>query len=150
MIVEDMASVQPVAEANLDMFIDVNPGMNRTGIGMGQERDIAALAQAIEQTRATPGAFRGLHFYDGHSTLFEAHERVQAMHKLYVVTRQHPAPSTQHAMLADTSAALVCLLDLQLRCLAGVDGNCGAAGASERVGYCWDTQLAGCAEPCRP
>ncbi|HVW11707.1 MAG TPA: alanine racemase [Bryobacteraceae bacterium] len=42
------------------VFIDVNPGMNRTGIGQDRLRDIVALAESLGP------AFRGVHYYDGH------------------------------------------------------------------------------------
>lgn len=44
----------------LGVFVDVNPGMNRTGIPM---RDEGAV---LEVVRAAGERFRGLHFYDGH------------------------------------------------------------------------------------
>ena len=42
------------------VFIDINPGMNRTGIGQDHVRDICGLAQTLGE------AFRGVHYYDGH------------------------------------------------------------------------------------
>jgi D-serine deaminase-like pyridoxal phosphate-dependent protein len=44
----------------IGVFIDINPGMNRTGIGQDRVRDISGLAQTIG------AAFRGVHYYDGH------------------------------------------------------------------------------------
>src|SRR6185503_5298642 len=44
----------------LGVFIDINPGMNRTGIGQDRVRDISGLAQTLGS------AFRGVHYYDGH------------------------------------------------------------------------------------
>jgi D-serine deaminase-like pyridoxal phosphate-dependent protein len=46
--------------APVGIFIDVNPGMNRTGIGQDRVRDICGLAQTLGP------AFRGIHYYDGH------------------------------------------------------------------------------------
>lgn len=46
--------------APISIFIDVNPGMNRTGIGQDRVDDICALAQNLGS------AFRGIHYYDGH------------------------------------------------------------------------------------
>jgi D-serine deaminase-like pyridoxal phosphate-dependent protein len=43
------------------IFIDVNPGMNRTGISQERSADIVELA------RNAGAAFRGLHYYDGHA-----------------------------------------------------------------------------------
>ncbi len=44
----------------LGVFLDVNPGMNRTGIPLEQRDTILALA------RGAGSSFRGLHFYEGH------------------------------------------------------------------------------------
>src|SRR3974377_1554946 len=43
----------------ISVFIDVNPGMDRTGIDQSRVTDIIALAQQLGE------AFRGLHYYDG-------------------------------------------------------------------------------------
>jgi D-serine deaminase-like pyridoxal phosphate-dependent protein len=44
----------------IGVFVDVNPGMNRTGMPLGNTEAIVSLA------RAAGVRFRGLHFYDGH------------------------------------------------------------------------------------
>ncbi len=46
--------------AGLDLFIDINPGMNRTGLLPGRIDEIRRLAHLAGDR------FRGLHFYDGH------------------------------------------------------------------------------------
>lgn len=46
--------------AGVGVFIDVNPGMNRTGISQERAGDILALARQLNTQ------FRGLHYYDGH------------------------------------------------------------------------------------
>jgi D-serine deaminase-like pyridoxal phosphate-dependent protein len=56
---EDPAAVASIPEA-LSIFIDVNPGMNRTGVPVSDEATILDIAR-----QAGP-RFRGLHFYDGH------------------------------------------------------------------------------------
>lgn len=43
----------------VSVFVDVNPGMNRTGIPVDQDQRILHVA------KAAGGRFRGLHFYDG-------------------------------------------------------------------------------------
>ena len=45
---------------NVGVYIDINPGMDRTGIGQERASDILDLARQLG------GAFRGLHYYDGH------------------------------------------------------------------------------------
>ena len=54
--VEALAEIDPA----LEIFIDLNPGMHRTGISMEQGDRILALAKEASER------FRGLHYYDGH------------------------------------------------------------------------------------
>ena len=62
---------------NLTVFVDVNPGMNRTGIPL---TDFAR----IKSVAASAGShFRGLHFYDGHIHDATAAQRCTATHALY-------------------------------------------------------------------
>jgi D-serine deaminase-like pyridoxal phosphate-dependent protein len=46
----------------IGVFVDVNPGMNRTGMDQTRVDEIGSLA------RAAGGQLRGLHYYDGHHT----------------------------------------------------------------------------------
>lgn len=55
--------------AGLGLFIDVNPGMDRTGIGQDRTADVVALARRIGP------AFRGLHYYDGQIHIPDPAER---------------------------------------------------------------------------
>ena len=61
----------------IGMFIDVNPGMNRTGIGQERIDAVVTLARAIG------GQFRGLHYYDGHMSNPDRAERERASHAGY-------------------------------------------------------------------
>ena len=47
-------------DTGIGVFLDVNSGMNRTGIEQDHVHQIVSLA------RATSGNFKGLHYYDGH------------------------------------------------------------------------------------
>ena len=47
--------------SGVGIFVDVNPGMNRTGVSQERRADILELA------RDAGVAFRGLHYYDGHA-----------------------------------------------------------------------------------
>lgn len=64
-------------ETNIDMFIDVNPGMNRTGIGEERVAEIVKLAQQLANQ------FRGVHYYDGHISGIPAPERETRAHEGY-------------------------------------------------------------------
>src|ERR1700685_2166484 len=59
------------------LFIDVNPGMNRTGIGAERTSEIVSLARELGDQ------FRGLHYYDGHASGFPAAEREELVHQGY-------------------------------------------------------------------
>jgi D-serine deaminase-like pyridoxal phosphate-dependent protein len=62
------------AGSSLGVFIDLNSGMNRTGIPVDDRDRIEAIAKAAGDR------FRGLHFYDGHIRTPEAVERRRQVH----------------------------------------------------------------------
>ena len=62
---------------NVGIFIDLNPGMNRTGIGGDRLDDVRAIAQQ------SGAQFRGLHYYDGHMSTYALHERERPAHEGY-------------------------------------------------------------------
>ncbi len=60
--------------SRVGVFLDINPGMNRTGVEQNAVSEIVGLARAI----GTAGLmFRGLHYYDGHLGGFPFEEREQ-------------------------------------------------------------------------
>ncbi len=59
-------------DRSIGIFIDVNPGMDRTGISSVQNEKALELAHAIIDSGRT---FRGLHYYDGHLGSYEFEER---------------------------------------------------------------------------
>jgi D-serine deaminase-like pyridoxal phosphate-dependent protein len=61
----------------LGVFIDVNPGMDRTGIGQERADEVLKLA------RAAGSDFRGLHYYDGHMSGVPPSEREFQAHRGY-------------------------------------------------------------------
>ena len=64
----------------IGIFLDINPGMNRTGVEQNHARDIVALASAV----AVAGLeFRGLHYYDGHYGGVAEPERTKMAHDGY-------------------------------------------------------------------
>lgn len=70
---EHAASVPP----NLGVFVDVNPGMNRTGIPLAEQGKVLDVATKAKER------FRGVHFYDGHIHHDTQHGRRAAAHALY-------------------------------------------------------------------
>ena len=59
------------------IFIDINPGMNRTGMAQERVGEIVGLAQQVGRQ------FRGLHYYDGHMSAFTLSDRERYVHKGY-------------------------------------------------------------------
>jgi D-serine deaminase-like pyridoxal phosphate-dependent protein len=64
----------------LGIFLDINPGMNRTGIEQSQTERVLSLARAVADAGLE---FRGLHYYDGQYGALGEHERTEAAHRGY-------------------------------------------------------------------
>jgi D-serine deaminase-like pyridoxal phosphate-dependent protein len=64
----------------IGVFLDINPGMNRTGIEQDRKDEIVRLARAVRDERIE---FRGLHYYDGHYGGLDERERTAAAHAGY-------------------------------------------------------------------
>ena len=73
---EDVAHAEGVPR-NLGIFVDINPGMNRTGVPLAKYRHISEVAKAGGER------FCGLHFYDGHIHDDTADARRVITHALY-------------------------------------------------------------------
>jgi D-serine deaminase-like pyridoxal phosphate-dependent protein len=73
---EDERIVGSIPEA-VSIFVDVNPGMNRTGVPIANEAAILGLA------RQAGARFRGVHFYDGHQHGSDMQARRAAIHAAY-------------------------------------------------------------------
>ncbi|MGC1614120.1 MAG: alanine racemase, partial [Candidatus Acidiferrum sp.] len=66
--------------SRLGIFLDVNPGMNRTGIEQSHANQVVKLARSIG---ASGLEFRGLHYYDGQYGAIEEPARTAAAHAGY-------------------------------------------------------------------
>jgi len=62
------------------IFLDINPGMNRTGIEQSDGDKVARLARAVGDAGLE---FRGLHYYDGQYGGVAVGERTKAAHRGY-------------------------------------------------------------------
>jgi len=79
-LAENEQQVRQWRGAPVGVFIDINPGMNRTGIEQGQPDKVVRIARAIEDAGLQ---FRGLQYYDGqYGGLYEP-ERTEAAHAGY-------------------------------------------------------------------
>jgi D-serine deaminase-like pyridoxal phosphate-dependent protein len=79
-LAENEAQVHQWRGADVGIFLDINPGMNRTGIEQTSRQYAVKLAQAIIQSGLE---FRGLHYYDGQFGTVAELERTKAAHAGY-------------------------------------------------------------------
>jgi len=79
-LVENESQVAQWRGTPLGLFIDVNPGMNRTGVPEDHSETILRLTQAIA---ASGARFGGLHYYDGHLSKYGFGERCAQAHPGY-------------------------------------------------------------------
>jgi len=79
-LVENEEQVRQWRGSSVGMFVDINPGMNRTGVEQHRTDKVVRLVRAAEEMEVQ---FRGLHYYDGqHGGLDEA-ARSAAAHAGY-------------------------------------------------------------------
>ena len=64
-------------DTGIGIFVDVNPGMNRTGLNPDRAEEIVKLC------RESGSALRGLHWYDGHISSGESDERRATAYRGY-------------------------------------------------------------------
>jgi D-serine deaminase-like pyridoxal phosphate-dependent protein len=79
-LVENEEQLQQWRTSRVGILLDINPGMNRTGIEQSDTPKIIALAQAVT---AAGLKFCGLHYYDGQYGNLAQPERTQATHRGY-------------------------------------------------------------------
>ncbi len=81
-LAENEEQVKQWRGSRLGIFLDINPGMNRTGLEQSHGVEIIEMAQAIA---ASGLEFRGLHYYDGHHRAMDERERTTAAYQGYAV-----------------------------------------------------------------
>jgi D-serine deaminase-like pyridoxal phosphate-dependent protein len=79
-LAENEEQIRQWPGSRLGIFLDINSGMNRTGIEESHNEDVVSLARAIG---AAGLDFRGLHYYDGQYGALEESERTAAAHGGY-------------------------------------------------------------------
>jgi D-serine deaminase-like pyridoxal phosphate-dependent protein len=79
-LVENEEQARQWRGSRLSVFVDINPGMNRTGIDEGHGAQVFDLVRAIG---ASGLEFRGVHYYDGHHRQPDERERTAAAHHGY-------------------------------------------------------------------
>jgi D-serine deaminase-like pyridoxal phosphate-dependent protein len=79
-LAENESQVGQWRGSRIGIFLDINPGMNRTGVEQTHASEIVSLASVIA---AAGLEFRGLHYYDGHYGGIAEPERTTAAHDGY-------------------------------------------------------------------
>ncbi len=79
-LAENEEQVRQWRSSPVGVFIDINPGMNRTGIEQSHRDEVLRLVRAVADA---PLEFRGLHYYDGQYGGLEERERTVAAHAGY-------------------------------------------------------------------
>jgi len=79
-LAENEEQLQQWRKSRVGLFLDVNPGMNRTGIEQNDGHKVLAMARAIADAGLE---FRGLHYYDGQYGAVAEPQRTQAAHRGY-------------------------------------------------------------------
>jgi D-serine deaminase-like pyridoxal phosphate-dependent protein len=79
-LVENEKQIEAWRGSGVGLFIDVNPGMDRTGIEQDRIDEIVQLARAVESAGIV---FRGVHYYDGHLSNLAIAERDTVAHRGY-------------------------------------------------------------------
>jgi D-serine deaminase-like pyridoxal phosphate-dependent protein len=79
-LVENEGQVQQWRESSVGVFVDINPGMNRTGVEQERTGEVVRLVQFVEEAKLQ---FRGLHYYDGQYGGLDEPERTAATHAGY-------------------------------------------------------------------
>lgn len=79
-LAENEEQVRQWRDSNVGIFLDINPGMNRTGIEQSSKNLVIQLAQAGKNAGVE---FRGLHYYDGQFGSVAEPELTKATHDGY-------------------------------------------------------------------
>ncbi len=113
-LAERPTQIQLWEGSRVGLFLDVNPGMNRTGMPAEPLR-VVRLAREIA---ARGIEFRGLHFYEGHLTHDHLAERTRGAHAAYdklldIITSFEHAGVAVPEVITSGTPALPCALAYQ-------------------------------------
>jgi D-serine deaminase-like pyridoxal phosphate-dependent protein len=79
-LAENEEQVKQWRGSSVGVFLDINPGMNRTGIEQSHRDEVLKLVRAVGNAGLE---FRGLHYYDGQYGGLDERERTAAAHAGY-------------------------------------------------------------------
>jgi D-serine deaminase-like pyridoxal phosphate-dependent protein len=110
--VEEDSQLAQWRNSRVGLYIDVNPGMNRTGIEQRRVDDIVELAKKTVQNG---NCFAGLHYYDGHHRQPDIQERMSAAYVgyeqlIHIVEAIETEGITVETVVTSGTPALPCAL----------------------------------------
>jgi D-serine deaminase-like pyridoxal phosphate-dependent protein len=79
-LADDEKHLEAWSGSRVGLFVDINPGMDRTGIKLSDPARITQLVRTIEKSSIS---FRGLHCYEGQLSAFQISKRVALAHRIY-------------------------------------------------------------------
>ena len=79
-LAESEEQVRQWRDSSVVIFLDINPGMNRTGV---EQSDGGKIVRLVHGVRDAGLEFRGLHYYDGQYGGLDERERTAAAHAGY-------------------------------------------------------------------
>jgi D-serine deaminase-like pyridoxal phosphate-dependent protein len=111
-LLEESAQIAPWRASRVSVFVDVNPGMDRTGISQDRVTDIVRLCHEIGDAGLR---FRGLHYYDGQLSKYELGQRCEVAnrgydHLMQIVAALQTAKLSVEEVITAGTPALPCSL----------------------------------------
>jgi D-serine deaminase-like pyridoxal phosphate-dependent protein len=79
-LIEHVAHILAWRGSRVSVFLDLNPGMDRTGAGLQDPQALFELARSAAQQGVR---VRGLHYYDGHLSQPDLNARTETAHRGY-------------------------------------------------------------------
>jgi D-serine deaminase-like pyridoxal phosphate-dependent protein len=79
-LAENEEQIRQWQGARVGVFLDINPGMNRTGVEQSRHEEVVRLVGVVRDAKLE---FRGLHYYDGQYGGLEEPARTTAAHAGY-------------------------------------------------------------------
>ena len=79
-LAENEEQIRQWRGSRLGIFLDINPGMNRTGVDQDHGENVLTLVHAVGHAGLV---FRGLHYYDGQYGALQERARTEAAHRGY-------------------------------------------------------------------
>jgi len=115
-LVESEEQLAPISDSPIGAFVDINPGLDRTGLNQAGAEKLAGLVKAIESRGIR---FRGLHYYDGHHRQPDLRDRRAAAFAGYDRLMTLAAQCRPGEVITSGTPAMPCALAYQPFCSAG-------------------------------